>query len=69
MILEILQNSQGNTCDRISFLNKVAALSCNFIKQETLLQVFSYEFCEISKNTFFYRAPLVAASVDATLDQ
>ena len=25
----------------------------NFIKKETLAQVFSYEFCEISKNTFF----------------
>ena len=24
-----------------------------FIKKETLAQVFSYEFCEISKNTFF----------------
>ena len=26
--------------------------------------MFSCEFCEISKNTFFYRTPLVAASVD-----
>ena len=34
----------------------------NFIKKETLAQVFSCEFCEISKNSFFYRAPLVAAS-------
>ena len=25
----------------------------NFIKKETLVQVFSCEFCEISKNTFF----------------
>ena len=24
----------------------------NIIKEETLAQVFSYEFCEISKNTF-----------------
>ena len=35
---------------------------CNFIKKETLAQVFSCEFCEISKNTFFYRTPLEAAS-------
>ena len=28
-----------------------------------LVQVFSCEFCEISKNTFCYRAPLVAASL------
>ena len=25
---------------------------CNFIKKETLAQVFSCEFCEISNNTF-----------------
>ena len=34
---------------------------CNFIKIETLAQVFSCEFCEISKNTFSYRTPPVAA--------
>ena len=39
-------------------------LSLNFIKKETLAQVFSCEFSEISKNTFFYRTPLVAASVN-----
>ena len=38
-------------------------VSGNFIKEETLAQVFSCEFCEISKNTFFYRTPPVAASV------
>ena len=32
--------------------------ACNFIKKETLAQVFSCEFCEISKNTFSYRTPL-----------
>ena len=26
---------------------------CNFIKKETLAQVFSCEFCKIFKNTFF----------------
>ena len=41
------------------FFNK----GCNFIKNETLAQVFSSEFCKISKNTFFYRALLVAASI------
>ena len=34
------------------FFNKVAGLACNFIKKETLAQVFSCEFCEISKNIF-----------------
>ena len=37
-------------------------MACNFIKKETLAQVFSCEFCEVSKNTFFYRIPLVTAS-------
>ena len=27
--------------------------ACNFIKKETLAQVLSCEFCEISKKTFF----------------
>ena len=46
------------------FFNNVAGLgprACNFIKKEVLAQVFSCEFCEISKNTFFHRTPLVAA--------
>ena len=34
----------------------------NFIKKETLAQVFPCEFYEISKNTFLHRTPLVAAS-------
>ena len=36
--------------------------ACNFIKKKTLQQVFSCEFSEIYKNTFYYRTPLVAAS-------
>ena len=36
--------------------------ACNFIQKETLAQVFSCEFCEISKNTFSSRTPSVAAS-------
>ena len=36
--------------------------ACNFIKKEALAQVFSCEFCEISKNTFSCRTPRVAAS-------
>ena len=45
------------------FFNKVAGLRpATSLKKETLAQVFSCEFCEISKNTFFHRTPLVAAS-------
>ena len=52
-ILEILQNSQENNCARVFFLVRLQAQTCNFIKKETLAQVFSYEVCKISKNTFF----------------
>ena len=40
---------------------------CNFIKKETLTQVFSCQFCEISKNAFLLRTPLVAVSVSSFL--
>ena len=61
VFLEISQNSQENTCARVSILIKLQAKACNFIKIETLALVFSCEFCEISKNTFSYRTPPVAA--------
>ena len=35
------------------FLIKLQAKACNLIKKETLVQVFSFEFCEIFNNTFF----------------
>ena len=60
VFLEIWQNSQENTCARVSLLIKLA---CNFIKKETLAQVFSCEFCEISKNTFFTEHLRATASV------
>ena len=53
LLIEILQNSQENTCARVSFS----------LKEETLAQMLSCEFCKISKNTFYYRTPLLAASV------
>ena len=43
--------------------NKVEGLRSLFIKKETLAQMFSCKFCEMSKNTFLHRTPLVAASV------
>ena len=52
------------------FFNKVAGLrpkASNFIKKETLAQVFSCKLCEISKNTFFTEHLLATASVLNTL--
>ena len=45
------------------FFNKVAGLRPAFLfKKETLEQVFSCQFCEISKNTFFIEHPSTTAS-------
>ena len=40
---------------------KVAGLRPTTLLKETLAQVFSCEFCKISKSTFSYRTPPVAA--------
>ena len=53
VFLKIPQNSQENTCARVSLIMKLQAQACNFIKKETLVLVFDCEFCEISKNTCF----------------
>ena len=62
VFLEISQNSQENTCARVSFLTKLQA-ACNLSKIETLAQVFSCEYYEIYKNTFFTEHFLATASV------
>ena len=56
MFLNISQNSQENTCARVSFL-------IMFIKKETPAQVFSRQFWGSFQNIFFGRIPTVAASV------
>ena len=50
--LKVSQISQEKTCVRLSCLLKLQADDCNFIKKETLVQVFSCEFFEIFRNTF-----------------
>ena len=57
-------------CQRL-FFNKVVGLrpqACNFIKKETLAQVFSCEFCEISKDTFFTEHFQATASMFCSLE-
>ena len=44
-LLEIWQNSLQNTCARVSFLK-------NFVKKETLAQVFSCEFRKFLRTSF-----------------
>ena len=43
---------------RFSFLIKCLAEVCNFIRKETLTQVFFHDFCETLKNTHRGKAPL-----------
>ena len=64
VFLEISKNSQENSSARVSFLMKLQTEACNSVQKETLTQVFSRKFFEISKNTFSYRTFPVAASVD-----
>ena len=53
--------TRKHLCQR-HVLIKLQVEVCNFIKKETLAQVFSCEFCQISKNTFFRRLPPMSAS-------
>ena len=51
VFLKVSQNSQKNTCIRVSFLIKFQTLG-NFIEKEALALVFSYEIWKIFMDTF-----------------
>ena len=53
VLLKISQNLQKSTCTRISFLVKLLAEACNFLKKKTLPQVISCELCEFFKSNIF----------------
>ena len=55
-VLRNFENFTGKNLCQSLFFNKVAGLR-PASKKETLAQVFSCEFCKISKNTFSYRKP------------
>ena len=61
-VLKNLAKFIGKHLCQSLFFNKNADVVCNYIKKETLAQVFFCEFCEIFKNTFFYRTPSVTTS-------
>ena len=56
MFLKISQNSQENTCVRVSFLTKLQE-SAYFVKKGTLVEVLYCEFCKIFGEAFFLRNP------------
>ena len=58
--MKVLRKNNGKkyACKYFNANNKnydayLKPLACNFIKKESLAHVFSCEFCEITKNTFF----------------
>ena len=68
-VLRYFAKFTGKQLCQSLFFNKVAGgplismrAACNFIKKEALAQVFSCEFSEISKNTFFIEHLRAAAS-------
>ena len=60
VFLEMSQNSQENTCTRDPFLIKL--YGWNFIRKESLTQVFSCELSKISKSNSFTELHRTAAS-------
>ena len=56
VFLEILQNLLKSNCARLP-------PASNLIKKDAVARLLSCEFCEISKYTFYYRTPPMAASV------
>ena len=54
--------STGKHQCRIVFFNKITASASNLIKKESPAQVFSYEFCEIVRNSFFIKHLRATAS-------
>ena len=65
VFLQISQNPQENTHARVSFARKMQAEACNFIKKDTLAQMFSCKFLTLNTlnfNALIYRIPPVTAS-------
>ena len=52
-VLRIFAKFTGKHLCQSLFFKNVTGAACNLIEKETLAQVFSCEFCESSKNTFF----------------
>ena len=60
---DVFQLHMEYGCLTFIFYQKYFLEACNFIKKETLAQMFSCEFCEISKNTYFTEHLWTTASV------
>ena len=56
-MIEIFRSSCPEVFCKEGVLKNFAKIHRKTPVPETMAQVFSCEFCEISKNTFFYRTP------------
>ena len=52
LFLQISQNSQKNTCARVSFLKKLQASACNFIKSAPGIGVLLRILLNVSEHFF-----------------
>ena len=60
VFLEFSQNSQENTCTRVSFLIKLQAPPATLLKKGLWHRCFPVNFTKFLRTPFFYRTPLVA---------
>ena len=63
VVLKNSQYSQENICGGVSFLIKLQALGLQLYWKETSTEMFSCEYCEISKYNYFQEHLRTAASV------
>ena len=62
-LLKISKNSQETpVLESLYYLIKLLPQASNFIKKGSLSESFSYKFCAMLKNIFFYRTSPVATS-------
>ena len=57
LFFKSMQNSQENTCAEVSFEQSCRPTVCNFIKKETLAQIFPCVIFEIFQISFFAEYP------------
>ena len=62
VFLEIVQNSQENTCARVSFSIKLQT-PATLLKRRLWHRCFPANFAKLLRTFFFHRSPTVAASV------
>ena len=53
VIINFVKFTGKHLCQRLFFNNVSGLRPATLLKKESLIQVFSHEFCEISKNSFF----------------